>query len=312
MDRFAKPRKRTPQILYNQIRMRLLYLILILNFLGLPAVVRGQTDTTYLRQFERWHKQREASLVAEDGWINLAGRFVLEKGLSTFGAHKTNQVVFPSGLCADFLGAFLLKNDSVWVEPHAASGITLDGHPIGVTTLLFPASTPQILHIGSLRCFVIQRGPQFIVRLRDLEHPLLKEFHGVPTYPLDTTWRVTAQLEQNTTGSIAITNVLGITTNYPTVGTLVFTLQGQTCRLTPITEGNQLFLIFADETSGRTTYGSGRFLYADLPDTSGKTVLDFNYAINPPCAFTEFASCPLPPRQNALPIFVTAGEKSTH
>jgi uncharacterized protein len=294
----------------NQPMLRYPCCWLLLLVSGIFQPIFGQADTAYARQHATWHRQREAGLAAADGWLNLAGRFVLAEGSNSFGAHPTNRLLFPKGRCADFLGDILLKNDSVWVIARPDSGVLIDGRVPPTPTLLFPTDTARTLQVGVLRGFVIRRGTQHILRLRDLEHPALRTFAGVPTYPLDTAWRVTARLEPGTDGTVAITNVLGITSEQPTPGTLVFVLRGRTCRLTPIADGGQLFLIFADETSGLTTYGTGRFLYAPLPDAEGRTTLDFNYAISPPCAFTEFATCPLPPRQNALPLAVTAGEKN--
>ena len=284
-----------------------------LLLIGILHASMGSTraQETYVQRFSAWHAQREAALKAEDGWLNLAGRFVLPTGRSSFGAAKTNRIVFPAGKSADWVGDFLLRNDSVWAVVRPEVSVALSGQPfLGGTVLLYPVSTPTWLQSGSLRWFVIRRGEQFIVRLRDLEHPALSAFHGVPTYPLDTVWRFRARFEPTVGKKIPITNVLGQTNLQDSPGALVFEYGGSTHRLDAIQEGNELFLIFADETNGLETYGTGRFLYADLPDSTSYTVLDFNYAINPPCAFTDFATCPLPPKQNVLPFAVKAGELS--
>jgi uncharacterized protein len=276
--------------------------------LFLFAMVCGHAQSDYTETLNQWRKQRVESLKGEEGWLNLAGRFILSKGQSTFGSSTKNKIRFPKGKCAKYMGHFALENDTVWMQ--ADKKVMVNGVIRRGRLPLYPAASPQIVQSGSLRWFVIRRGDQFVVRLRDLEHPSLRGFHGAEAYPADTTWRLKARLEPSEGKIISITNVLGQTSLQESPGTLVFDWKGQKCRLDPLVEGNQLFIIFSDETTGTETYGSGRFLYAALPDANGETTLDFNYAINPPCAFTAFATCPLPPPQNALPLSVKAGEKN--
>lgn len=286
------------------------------NFYGLVCLfllsaTPGRAQQDYNQKVLTWRTEREAALKAEGGWLNLAGRFTLPPGLSRFGAAKTNRVVFPSGKCPDSLGCFTVRNDSVWMQLFPEVRVLADGKPCSEKPLLLhPSPAPVTLQSGALRWFIIRRGDQFMVRLRDLEHPALQDFHGVPAFPADTTWRFPARFEPTAGKKIVIVNVLGQTSWQDSPGCLAFEHQGNTYRLDALQEGQQLFLLFADETNGLETYGAGRFLYTDLPDASGHTTLDFNYAINPPCAFTDFATCPLPPRQNALPFQVKAGEKS--
>jgi uncharacterized protein len=291
--------------------MKRMIFLAIAAWAAAATSIRAQpAQSDYAQQWQAWHQQRVQSLAAENGWLNLAGRFALAAGRSSFGAAKSNRIVFPAGKCPDLLGHFLLKNDSVWLEIEPNSPILANGKPVAAPLRLYPSDSSITLQSGSLRWFVIRRGEQFIVRLRDLEHPVLRRFEGVPTYPLDSAWRVTARLEPTKGRQIAITNILGQTSMQDSPGALVFDWQGKTQRLDAVLDSDQLFILFSDETSGAATYGSGRFLYAAPPDASGRTLLDFNRAINPPCAFTEFATCPLPPPQNALPFAVTAGEKN--
>ncbi|MFM8488780.1 MAG: DUF1684 domain-containing protein, partial [Bacteroidota bacterium] len=152
-------------------------------------------------------------------------------------------------------------------------------------------------------------GDRYAVRLRDLEHPALATFRGVETYVPDTAWIFRARLERTVGKKIPITNVLGQVNMMESPGTLVFTHKGTAYRLDAVEDDGKLFILFSDETSGSATYGTGRFLYAEIPGSDNYTVLDFNKAINPPCAFTVYATCPLPPAQNSLPFAVTAGEK---
>ncbi len=286
--------------------MKSTFALLALALCSVVLVHAQKSD--YAQTLGKWRKERVESLKGEDGWLNLAGRFILAKGQSTFGASPKNKIRFPASKCPKYMGHFILENDTVWMQ--ADKKVSVNGVLKRGRIQVFPTATAQMVQSGSLRWFVIKRGEQFILRLRDLEHPSLQGFHGTDTYAADTTWRIKARLEPSEGKIISITNVLGQKSLLESPGTLVFDLKGQTCRLDPLIEGNQLFIIFSDETTGSETYGSGRFLYADLPDANGMTTLDFNYAINPPCAFTAFATCPLPPAQNALPLAVRAGEKN--
>lgn len=270
----------------------------------------GQTDAgDYSTEFGKWHQERMANLRSATGWLNLAGIFWLHEGANTFGASGSNHIVFPAGKCPEQLGVFSLENGNVSLIPAAGQEILMDGAVISGKTDVFPADKQIVMEHGSLRWFVIKRGDRYAVRLRDLEHPALAAFKGVETYPPDTGWIVTARLETAIGKKIPITNVLGQVNRMDSPGTLVFKLKGTECRLDAVEDDGKLFILFSDETSGTETYGTGRFLYAEIPGSDGYTVLDFNKAINPPCAFTEFATCPLPPAQNSLSFAVHAGEK---
>jgi uncharacterized protein len=166
---------------------------------------------------------------------------------------------------------------------------------------------------GPLRWNVIKRESKLGIRLRDDAADLLHTFNGVARFPVDPEYRVEAVLEAaDSLKKVNITNVLGQTYQRPSPGELVFTLQGKEHRLTPIAEGNadELFIIFADATSGKDTYGGGRFLYVKPPGADGKVLIDFNKAYNPPCVFTPYATCPLPPEHNVLSVAISAGEKT--
>ncbi|AEI51680.1 DUF1684 domain-containing protein [Runella slithyformis] len=267
-------------------------------------------DTGYVNELKAWHQKRIESLKAENGWLNLAGLFWLEEGKNSFGADTQNNVVFPAGKSLPLLGSFTLKNGEVWVDIEPGAKVTVNGQP--VTSLkIFSAEDHPVLASGSLRWFVIKRGNKYGIRLRDLESPGIQHFTGINTYSIDQKWRVEARLEPAATDKkIPITDVTGQTSLQTSPGTLVFTIDGKEYRLDAVESEDQLFILFADKTSGKETYGAGRFLYAERPNRQGITVLDFNRSINPPCAFTTFATCPLPPKQNRLPIAVKAGEKN--
>jgi len=157
---------------------------------------------------------------------------------------------------------------------------------------------------------IMKRGDELFLRVRDAESPRRKHFAGLDWYPVDAAWRIEAQwVPFASPRTVPITNVLGQTSQEPVHGKAVLTVAGRALELLPLTEGDELFFIFTDETAPEETYGAARFLYAKATQ-DGKIVLDFNRAYNPPCAFTPFATCPLPPKENRLPLRLTAGEKN--
>ena len=265
-------------------------------------------DTTYIKELKAWHQKRIEGLKSENGWLNLAGLFWLEEGQNTFGTDENNKIVFPKGNAQ--MGVLTLNKGEVTVDIDPKVQVLANNEEISKLKI-FPFEKTIVLKSGSLRWFVIKRGDKYGIRLRDLESDELKHFTDIETYPIDKKWRIKAKLEPATAGkTINITDVLGQVTPQPSPGTLVFSINGQEYRLDTVDDGDELFILLADETSGKETYGGGRFLYANKPDTEGVVYLDFNKAINPPCAFTMFATCPLPPKQNRLPLPITAGEKN--
>jgi len=172
---------------------------------------------------------------------------------------------------------------------------------------------PDRFTVGSLKLSVIKRGARYGLRVRDKNSRARREFTGLHWFPARRSYRVTASfIPYDKPKEIIIMNVLGDELKLKSPGLLSFRLQGKTYQLRPVIEDDEkLFIIFRDLTAGKTTYGAGRYLYADLPK-DGKVVLDFNRAENPPCAFTSYATCPLPPRQNFLPIAIDAGEMAYH
>jgi uncharacterized protein len=290
---------------------------LLLSLLGLsfgPIRMDDDPAAAHQREVREWHAKRIASLKREDGWLNLAGLFWLKPGKNSFGSDPQNDLVFPKGKSAAFLGHLYLENGLVRAEIAAGAEVRHTDQIAEKLTIFSPDQpSPVVLSHQSLRWFVIKRGDAYAVRLRDLENPNLKAFKGIDTYPPRLKWKVTARLEPATADKkIPIIDVLGQISHQKSPGTLVFTLKGKEYRLDAVDSGDQLFILFADETNRKHTYPTGRFLYAAQPGPDGTTVLDFNKSINPPCAFSDFATCPLPPKQNKLALAVTAGEKRYH
>ncbi|ATB50779.1 DUF1684 domain-containing protein [Corallococcus macrosporus] len=269
-----------------------------------PAANDLQTST------RAWHEQRIQRLQAEDGWLTLVGLFWLKEGEQTAGSAPENDLDFPEGTPAK-LGTFTRQGTTARFQPAPGVTLTRDGQPFTGGALQSDAQgAPDVLKLGTVSFQLILRGDKLGVRVRDSSAPARKQFHGIPTYQASPAWRVEARFEPaQTPRMVSVPNVLGTLEEMKAPGTLVFTMNGKEHRLTPVEDGaDGLFIIFADETNRDATYGAGRFLSAEKPK-DGRVVLDFNRAYNPPCAFTKFATCPLPPRQNRLATRVEAGEK---
>jgi uncharacterized protein (DUF1684 family) len=260
----------------------------------------------------QWREQRFSSLTSDAGWLTLAGLFWLREGKNSFGSASGNDLVLNNPALASTAGAFELGDRTVRFVAQPSGGVTLNGAPAGSVLLKTDASgDPTILASGTLRFFVIERGGKFGVRVRDLNNPRRREFHGLQYFPISSGWALTARFVPYPAGRrIKIINILGMEEEDVSPGAVVFTKDGREWRLDTVLEGpgeQELFIMFADGTSGAETYGGGRFLYIPLP--SGNTaLLDFNKAFNPPCALNDFATCPLPPPQNRLQLRVEAGE----
>jgi uncharacterized protein (DUF1684 family) len=286
--------------------MKRLALLLLLT--ALPALAAD-----YASEIKTWRVEREARLKAEGGWLSVAGLYWLKDGENRFGSAAENAIVLPASAPAA-AGVFELKNGETRVRLEPGIAATLDGQP-ATTGVMRPdtAGTPSVLALGRLTLHVIERSGQFAIRLKDNDSARRKAFQGLVWYPVSEAYRVTAKwVAYPKSVNLPIPNVLGRVESMPSPGYAVFTLNGRELRLDPVLEGqdaDELFFIFRDETAPRETYGGGRFLYSALPK-DGRVVLDFNKAYSPPCAFTDYATCPLPPKQNRLPIRIEAGEKS--
>ena len=265
--------------------------------MGLPALAGAAllAATAYQTEIAQWHSQREERLKSEGGWLSVAGLFWLHEGANPFGKDPGNEIVLPDG--AARAGVFELHNGKVTVK--------MDG----VTRELWPDSA-DVAKVGRLSLFVIKRSDKYGIRLKDPDSQYRREFRGIESYPVQEEYRVTAKWVAEPQ-KIPILNILGQTDSMDSPGYAVFRLRGQEYRLRPVLEApgdKELFYIFRDQTSARETYGAGRFLYSAMP-ADGHVVLDFNKAYNPPCAFTPYATCPLPPPENRLAVRIEAGEK---
>lgn len=264
----------------------------------------------YAQEITAWQQKRDAELRDPDGWLTLAGLFWLEPGQNSFGGDGSNDIQFP-GLSIPRLGELIVSDDRVEVVVAPGAEVTCQGATVSQMILTGSETDEPVLASGSLRWFVMRRDGRWAVRLRDQAHPALAAFHGVEYFPIDVGWRVAARLVAHPTPmTIPVPTILGSVNQTASPGILHFSRNGTEQRLIALGQVDKpLSLIFADATSGQETYGSGRFLTVDAPNRDGETTIDFNRAYNPPCAFTPFATCPLPPAGNRLAIPITAGEK---
>ena len=278
----------------------------------LVAGVGAQTNTVaYQKEINEWDAHRVAELKADDGWLNLVGLFWLDEGKNTFGSGDKNVVVFPAGSIDESAGYFQRAGNTVKLVAETSTPVLVGGKPVK-EAVIFNTDMRNIPEVsfGSLRWSVIMRGDKIGIRVRDLKSPVPAAFKGIERFPANMALIIPAKLHApETPGSIAITNKIGQTTQQNTPGKLVFNINKRQYSLDALDDGDSLLIVFGDATNGKTTYPSGRFITVRKPGADGLTVIDFNKAYNPPCAFTDFATCPLPPSQNILPLAIKAGEK---
>ena len=275
-----------------------------------PATDRPD-PAAYRKEIETWRQERLTGLKREDGWLTLVGLYWLKPGENRFGSDPGNPVILPAGKAPGVAGSLTLDGKTVRLNVEPGVALTADGQPVtpGMTLKTDAEGKPTVLRLGSLNFYLIQREDRVGVRIKDKESPTLTHFQGIDQFPIRPDWRVVARFEPYKDKKIAIANIIGQVADQASPGAVVFERGGKTYRIDAL-EGSDgtLFLVFGDKTNGKETYGAGRFLDTD-PPKDGKVVVDFNTAYNPPCAFTAFATCPLPPAENKLPIRVEAGEK---
>jgi len=265
------------------------------------------------QEIDLWHQKRIEYLLGPDGWVNLSGLFWLKEGINSFGSGEGNDIIFPEGKIALKAGFFILRDSTVSMQLLPGVEVLSDGKAVSSAVIFSPdSSQSKILESGVLQWFGIKRNEKTGIRLRDLDNPKLKTFKGIDNFETDVKWKVNAEFKSQPGKYIEMLNVLGQTIRSEVKGTLSFSMDGQSFQLDALEEDGELFIVFGDLTNGASTYGSGRYLYADIPEAGEEVILNFNKAYNPPCAFTEFATCLLPPKQNILPIEVRAGEKAYH
>lgn len=290
----------------------LLALALLLGGCSQEAPAPTVDATAHAEEVREWREWRRQRLEDPEGWLSLVGLAWLEPGTSTLGADPTADVRFPETAPAR-LGWLQLDEGRILFEPEEGVAVLHGQEPLTETLELATDRSPEpsVLAWESLRFQVIERMGRHAVRIRDLESPLLEELGELEYFPVATDWRIEARFEPyDPPRTIAVPEIFGEVHEEPSPGAVVFRRQGIEVRLDalPASDG-RLFLIFGDATNGASTYGGGRYLYTD-PPRDGSVVVDFNQAYSPPCIFTPYATCPLPPRQNRFDFAIEAGEKT--
>ena len=264
----------------------------------------------YISEVEQWDQKRISRLKEETGWLNLAGLFWLKEGENKFGSAKNNDIIFPSG--PGHIGSLFLIDSIVTIKVNPGVEVLHNGTSVSEMIMNDDYSdSTTFLQTGSLKWNIIKRTKGFAIRLRDLSSKLVKEFKGIERFPINVDWKIEAKFEvYDPPKKIMIPDIVGTVDEESSPGAVLFEADGKIFRMDALDAGgSRIWFIFADETSGDETYGAGRFLYTDKPDSAGKVILDFNKAYNPPCVFSKFATCPLPPKDNYLKLRITAGEK---
>lgn len=264
-------------------------------------------------EIEQWQAKRAERLRAEDGWLTLVALDWLKEGANRFGSAPGSELPLPEPAPAK-MGTLTLQGGKVTLNP--STPMTIDGKPVeGLVPLLDDndQNGPTVVQAGTMRFQIIRRGDRIGLRVKDANAATRVGFKGLEYFPIDAKYRVEARFDPyQPMKQIPIVDVTGAESKADVPGALVFTIDGQEHRLDAILEepeADQLFIIFRDATSKDATYPAGRYLYIPKPGADNKAIVDFNKAYNPPCAFTPFATCPLPPPQNRLPIRIEAGEK---
>jgi uncharacterized protein (DUF1684 family) len=290
-------------------------MVMIAFLMGIIGDAAAQIkSSTYKNEIVEWDKKRMESLKSATGWVNLSGLFWLKEGENKFGSATGNELLFKEKNFPALLGSFVLKgNEVVWTT--AGDHAVFSEHEKIKTATIFSGEEINATQLAfqTFRWSIIKREDLVGIRFRDLASPLLDKLQHIERYTINQDWRINARIEKSVLPSVSILNVLGQTTQEKSAGKVVFEYKGKSYSLDVVDEGTtNLFVLFGDDTNAKETYPTGRFLYIPRPDANGNTVIDFNKAFNPPCAFTPFATCPIPPKQNILPFAVKAGERKIH
>ncbi len=288
----------------------IIFLFLVLLLFGCAK----KTDSPYIKSVKEFHSKRIERLKQPNSWLTLVGLYWLKQGENSFGSDISNDLVFPKGTASEFLGVFTLSDTTVTVG--IKEGVKVFYNDSLVTALILQSDMigePTVLKHGSLSWYVVKRGDRFGIRLKNSESKLLKEFDDIDMFSIDQNWRIEAEFEEyDQPKEVDIPTAIGTIEKGTAHGKLIFNIDGTQFSLEPLGKVDGLFLVFGDKTNGEETYGAGRFLIVDKPDSTGKIFIDFNKAYNPPCVFTKYATCPLPTKENYLNTKITAGEKNFH
>ncbi len=275
------------------------------------ALSAADTGDNYPQQVEHWRAERQKKLTADYGWLTVVGLDWLKEGDNRVGADPSSDVPLPPGSAPQRVAIISLHAGKVVLHPAPGVPLTLNGKPAGETAL---REDDDVLAINHLKFYLIRRGDRAGIRLKDNDSDARKHFQGLSWYPVDPAWRIQAKFTAWTTPhTLLFHNTIGQEETDQSPGYVTFQKDGREFRMEPVLDEGKLFFVLRDQTSGKSTYGASRFLYTeqpkDGPAKDSMVWLDFNKAENPPCAFTAYATCPLPPPQNRMALAISAGEK---
>lgn len=274
-------------------------------------------ESTYRKEIETWRQDREVRLRDDEGWLTIAGLYWLSEGENSAGTGPTNDLILPAGSAPARVGVFTVQDGKTIFAAAEGVPVTQHGQAVHTATLVpgpgISAAPDDALVIGGLTLWLHKSGERSAIRLRDKTSQLRTNFTGCRWFPVDRTYRVTARFVPHAEPKpVIMANVLGDLEHYTSPGIVEFTLHGQELRLEPVSAGpDRLFFVFRDGTSGNETYGAARFLTTDGPQ-NGQVLVDFNKAVNPPCAYNPFTTCPLPAKDNRVTVRIEAGELDYH
>lgn len=287
-----------------------------MRILALPLLLAAcaglaPADPAWEQSLIAWHARAEKSLRADNGWLTLAGRFVMKPGANTFGTGAANDIVFPKGLGPERIGTITIAGGKVTMTLVPGITVRKESRDLAEVVLGTDVEKRDWVTMGRLAMHVIEREGRYVLRLADNESDVRRGFGARVWYEADASYRVNARFVPYPPGrKVTIINVLDEAADEPSPGYVEFELAGRSHRLDAVGDDDGLFFVLRDATAGDTTYRPGRFLYVEKKPEPGKRfVLDLNRLYNPPCAFSEFTTCPLPPKQNILKVRVEAGEK---
>jgi uncharacterized protein (DUF1684 family) len=268
--------------------------------------------SSFVTEINHWRESKDESLRAEDGWLSLIGLFWLQDGVNTLGANPKADLPIEAAGVPDQLGTIEFRDGQATLQITADVPVTVDDVPTTQAVLRDDSAEggPSRVKIGSVTFFVIRRGDEYGIRIRDTQNPARLTFTGRHWFPIDTYYQVSGKFVPHAVPrTIPIATSSGKTEMMDNPGKVEFELDGQSLSLEAFTAGkDELWFVFRDATSAKSTYGAGRFMYSPV-SADGVVSLDFNKAYHPPCAFTPYASCPRAPKENTLPLEILAGER---
>jgi uncharacterized protein (DUF1684 family) len=263
----------------------------------------------YLDSLQEWKDNRVNVLKGPVNWLRLDGIYWLEEGENSFGSGSDQDLVFPEGTIPHHAGIMIQEYGIITMR--VAEGVTIlhNDEPVSEMIIFDGENRPRIIH-EQLEWFIDSRGNDHGVRLYNKDNPKADAFDGFPSYPVKPEWHLKARFTANTDSiSITLDNVIGEEVERFSPGNVEFFAEGNHYSLIAFEANSGLFIIFADHTNQTETYHAGRYMIISFPDEDGNTIIDFNKAYNPPCAFNTFTTCQLPPPRNRLDIAIPAGEK---